>query len=310
MLTIMVWACRIETIVRIGMRTQGQPGNRHAVWEVFMKAVFQGKWRIFSRFLFLLVFFAAAFLAVDSGRMGAGSMTDRAAGEKVLVLNYHKVDDMHISLAVTPTDFEAHMKYLKRNGYHTISPDELYESLAGRGTLPENPVLITFDDGYADNYTNAYPILKKYDFKATIFVVSSFVGKYRNYLTWEQAREMDQNGISIESHTVTHRSMTDLTDEQLRMELEDSKKKIEAELGHSVDYMAYPTGTYNLHIAQMVREAGYKAAFTIKYGNVDQGSNIFALERVPVFHTEDTNKSFKERIHYIPVFERFGWVKH
>ena len=73
--------------------------------------------------------------------------------------------------------------------------------------------------------------------------------------------------------------------------------------------MAYPTGTYNLHIAKLVQEAGYKAAFTIKYGNVDKASNIYALERVPVFHTEDTNKSFLERIRYTPIFERFGWIK-
>ena len=120
---------------------------------------------------------------------------------------------------------------------------------------------------------------------------------------------MDENGISIQSHTVDHKSMTDLTDDELRTELVDSKKKIEKELGHSVDYMAYPTGTYNLHIAELVKEAGYKAAFTIKYGNVDKASNIYALERVPVFHTEDTNKSFLERIRYTPIFERFGWIK-
>ena len=74
--------------------------------------------------------------------------------------------------------------------------------------------------------------------------------------------------------------------------------------------MAYPTGTYNLHIAEMVKEAGYKAAFTIKYGNVDKASNIYALERVPIFHTEDTRKDFLERIRYTPIFERFGWTKN
>ncbi|MBR2215422.1 MAG: polysaccharide deacetylase family protein [Selenomonadaceae bacterium] len=240
----------------------------------------------------------------------ARSVDERVAGEKVLILNYHKVDEAHISLSVHPADFAAQMAYLERHGYNTISPDELYDSLAGSKRLPTNPVLITFDDGYADNYANAYPILKEHGFKATIFVVSSFVGKYRHYLTWEQAREMEQNGISIQSHTATHRSMTDLSDDQLRAELTESKQKIEAELGHPVDYIAYPTGTYNLHIAQMVKEAGYKAAFTIKYGNVDQASNIYALERVPVFHTEDTNKSFKERLHYVPLFESQGWVKN
>ena len=241
----------------------------------------------------------------------ATMVSDSENGVKVLVLNYHKIDHTFISLSVRPEDFDAQMKYLRDNGYHTITPDELYESLAGNGELPENPVLITFDDGYEDNYTNAYPILKKYGFKATIFVVTGFLDKHKKgYLSWDEAREMNKNGINIESHTVNHRSMTDLSDDELRMELVESKKKAEAELGHEVGYIAYPTGTYNLHIAQMVKEAGYKAAFTIKYGNVDKASNIYALERVPIFHTEETNKDFVERIRFQPVFESLGWMKN
>lgn len=240
----------------------------------------------------------------------APMIADSENGTKVMVLNYHKIDDLDISLSVLPRDFDAQMRYLKENDYHTITPDELYESLSGNLELPENPVLITFDDGYADNYYNAYPILKKYDFNATIFVISSFLGTKDHYITWDQAREMAANGISIQSHTVDHRSMTDLTDDQLRAELTDSKKKIEEEMGTPVEFIAYPTGAYNLHIAQLVKDAGYKAAFTIKYGNVDKASNIYALERVPIFHTEDTYKSFLERIRYTPIFEQFGWMKN
>ena len=120
---------------------------------------------------------------------------------------------------------------------------------------------------------------------------------------------MEQDGISIESHTVNHKSMTELTDDQLRDELVNSKKEIEKRLDKKVDFVAYPTGTYNLHIANLVKEAGYKAAFTIKYGNVDKASNVYALERVPVFHTENTFKSFLERVRYVPLFERLGWIK-
>jgi len=248
--------------------------------------------------------------AQETAPVQAETMPETAAGGvKVLVLNYHKIDNKHHSLSVLPADFESQLKYLSDHGYHSISPDELFEGLAGTGALPENPVLITFDDGYKDNYTTAFPLLKKYGFKATIFVVTSFLGQKSQYFTWEQAREMEKEGISIQSHTATHRSMTDLSDEQLRAELVESKKKAEEELGHPVEYMAYPTGTYNLHIAEMVKEAGYKAAFTIKYGNVDEASNIYALERVPVFHTANTNKDFLERIRYTPIFEKFGWTK-
>ena len=283
-----------------------------------------GKWFLL---LLMLIFGLGAWSLLGSGRASQvqeselvqeekaepvqemASPEDAAQGLKVLVLNYHKIDNIHHSLAVSPANFERHLKYLSEHGYDSISPDELYEGLAGRLELPENPVLITFDDGYKDNYTNAFPLLKKYGFKATIFVVTGFLGKQSQYLTWEQAREMEQHGISIESHTVSHRSMTDLSDEELRSELVESRKQAEKELGHPVEYIAYPTGTYNLHIAEMVKEAGYKAAFTIKYGNVDQASNIYALERVPVFHTANTNRDFLERIRYTPIFEKFGWSK-
>ena len=241
---------------------------------------------------------------------GAEQKENCEQGVKVLVLNYHKIENNNHSLSVPPWDFETQMKYLADHGYTSISPDELYAALAGEAKLPDSPVLITFDDGYRDNYENAFPILKKYKLKATIFVITDFLGKRERYLTWDQAREMEKHGISIQSHTVDHKPMTDLSDEQLRWELVESKKKAEAELGHEVSYVAYPTGTYNLHIAEMVREAGYKGAFTIKYGDVDAATNIYAIERVPIFHTDNTNRDFLERIRYLPLFAKFGWQKN
>lgn len=229
----------------------------------------------------------------------------------VIVLNYHKIDNMNISLSVRPEDFDKQMAYLKNNNYNVITADQMYDNLENGTELPENPVLLTFDDGYKDNYTNAYPILKKYGFTATFFIISSFPGKYPNYATWDQIREMKENGMDIESHTVSHRSLTELTDDQAKHELEDSKKTIDEEVGQgqNTKYLAYPTGTYNLHIARLLKDAGYLAAFTVKYGIADSSSNVFALERVPVFHTENTFNSFYRRLNYIPLFEKLGWIK-
>lgn len=267
--------------------------------------------RVALRRLPLYILIGTAVLLIGTAATWAAHLlADSENGIKVTVLNYHKTEDVHNSLSVPPAEFDAQMKFLWEHNYHTISPDELYSSLSGNAELPENPVLITFDDGYEDNYLYAYPILQKYGFKATIFVISGYVGVQPHYITWQQAREMRDYGFNIESHTVSHRSMTDLTDEELKTELVESKKKIEAEMGHTVNFMAYPTGTYNLHIAQLVKDAGYKAAFTIKYGNVDKGSNVYALERVPIFQTENTHKSFRERIRYTPIFTGFGWVKN
>ena len=241
----------------------------------------------------------------------AQNVTEIAEGSKILVLNCHQIQNSPTSLSIPPADFDEQMHYLSSHGYVTITPDELYSGLNGEIELPPKPVLITFDDGYADNYTNAFPILKYYGMRATIFVIPAFVGVYSNYLTWDEMREMEDNGITIESHTMHHYKLEELPDDEIRSELLNSKLKIEEELGHPVEFLAYPTGTYNLHIAGIAKEVGYKGAFTIKYGNVDLGSNFYALERVPIFNTAGhTMKNFYERIEYRQSFEEFGWIKN
>ena len=233
-----------------------------------------------------------------------------ADGPKILVLNYHQIDNKANPLSVSPANFEAQMKFLVDSGCITITPDELYAGINGEIELPPKPVLITFDDGYIDNYTNAFPILKKYNLHATIFIIPSFTSVYPGYMTWEQLKEMEANGITIESHTLTHPKLEELPDDEIRSELLNSKNLLEENLGHPIEFLAYPTGTYNLHIAGIAQDAGYKGAFTIKYGVVDRGSNFFALERVPIFNTaQNTMKNFYERIAWRQSFEEFGWTK-
>ena len=239
----------------------------------------------------------------------AKTIDEIASGAKILVLNYHQVGSNFTPLCVPTNLFDEQMAYLKDNGYVTITPEELYEGLEGSITLPERPVLITFDDGYVDNYNNALPILKKYGMRATIFIVPAFTGNNANYLNWDQLKEMERNGITIQSHTLNHRALEELPDDEIRAELLNSKIMLEKNLGHPIDFLAYPTGTYNLHIAGIAKDVGYKASFTIKYGNVDKGSNIYALERVPIFQTESTMKNFFERIEYRQSFDTLGWIK-
>ena len=266
-----------------------------------------GIWKMLS----VIALFAVTLLFYGQMHRGQAETVDDIENcRKVLILNYHKVDDLFNSLSVSPSDFAEQMDFLNDNGYTTITPKELCDGIAGVSELPKNPVLITFDDGYLDNYTNAYPILKARNMKATIFAIAGFIGTHSGYMNWSQLREMEQHGISIESHTMNHKPLEGLSDDQIRTELTDSKDLLEQQLGHPIKYIAYPTGTYNLHIASLAKAAGYEAAFTVKYGNVDMGSNVYALERVPVFQTEDTMKSFYERLHYRPIFERFGWKKN
>ena len=146
-------------------------------------------------------------------------ITAIAEGPKIIVFNYHQVDNKANPLAVSPANFEAQMKFLVDSGCITITPDELYAGLNGEIELPPKPVLITFDDGYIDNYTNAFPILKKYNLRATIFIIPAFTSVYPGYMTWEQLKEMESNGITIESHTLTHPKLEELPDDEIRNEL-------------------------------------------------------------------------------------------
>lgn len=259
--------------------------------------------------LILLLLFAVA-SSVGGTRAIAGRHYSPDELVDVPVLNYHKVDNMNIALSVSPQEFDEQMRYLAENGYHTISPDQLTGYLKYGRSLPEKPVLITFDDGYHDNYINAYPILKKYGFTATIFLVTGLVGHDSRFLTWDEVREMQKNGFTFGSHTVTHHALTKLTPEQVRSELVESSKEMERELGVRPRYFAYPTGAYNLKLAEMVRQAGYRAAFSIRYGEVDSESDLFALERIPIFHGSRTFRSFYYRLAAAPILERLGIVRN
>ena len=247
-------------------------------------------------------------LILSSPKVMPVSAAENEEDIPITILNYHKVDNMNIALSVLPEDFDRQMAYLKENGYNTINTDQLYDYMVNGAELPENPIMITFDDGYEDNYQNAYPILKKYGFTGTIFVITDFV-VISLIINLGTNKRMKANGMDFQSHTASHKSMTELTEAQLKDELTRSKQTLDTQLNQDTKFMAYPTGTYNLYIAKLVNDAGYRGAFTIKYGNVDRASNIYALERVPIFHTENTFLSFYERMHYVPVFERLGWYK-
>ena len=219
------------------------------------------------------------------------------------VLNYHQINDSaHNALTVNSKQFEAQMKYLTDEGYHTITPYELSEAMENGSPLPEKPVVITFDDGYLDNYNNAFPILKKYNMKATIFLISDYVGVYPNYLTWDKALEMQEHQIDLESHTLNHVELTKTgsADETLH-QLIDSRRAIEWHLQKKVEFLAYPCSSYNAEVEELVKQAGYRAAFTVHYGAVQPGDNMYALDRVPIFGgNSHTLLRFKLRLRCTP----------
>lgn len=230
----------------------------------------------------------------------------REAANGVPVLNYHQVNDVDNNALTVPTEeFERQMSYLRNEGYHAITPDQLNDYLNNGSPLPEKPVLITFDDGYRDNYENAFPILKKYDMTATIFLVSDFMDRFDNYLTWAQVQEMSDSGIYMGVHTLSHFELTGLSDTDLDQQLEGGKLAIEWKTLKFAEYIAYPCGSYNDKVLAHTRKSGYKGGFTVHYDLVHPGDNPYLLSRVPIFgHNSHSFLKFKLRLHGAPLWGR------
>jgi peptidoglycan/xylan/chitin deacetylase (PgdA/CDA1 family) len=209
----------------------------------------------------------------------------------VPILMYHKIakpnSPAELNL-VSPRSFERQMAFLKENGYQVISLDVLIDGMKRARLFKGNVVVITFDDGYDDNYTSALPILVKYDFSATVFMISDFVGT-PGFVTWDQLKLMDQAGIKIGSHTRHHVYLPDVTDEAtLEDEIVNSKKILEKNLGRPVDDFSYPSGGFSEHIVSVVKKAGYKGACATNRGYDRFNLDYYQLNRIRV-NDDDSN---------------------
>ena len=231
---------------------------------------------------------------------------EREAARGVPVLSYHQVNDEdNNALTVPAAVFEQQMAYLHDNGYHAITPDQLNAYLTEGAPLPEKPVLITFDDGYQDNYENAFPILQKYGMTATIFLISDFMDRFDKYLTWQQVQEMSEAGIYMGVHTLSHFELPGLSKAELYQQIEGGKLAIEWKTLQFTEYIAYPCGSYNADVLAVARDCGYKGGFTVRYDLVHPGDNPYLLSRVPVFgHNAHSFWKFKLRLHGAPLWGR------
>ena len=251
-----------------------------------------------TRLLCLVLVAAVGFLV-------AGGIALLQTTKGVPVLNYHQVEEKDGNpLTLWPDQFEAQMDYLAAEGYTTITIDEMMDALENGTPLPEKPVIITFDDGYADNYEYAYPILKKHGFKATIFLIYDFTDTYPNYLTWDQINEMKESGlIHFESHTMTHANLAELTStDELRHEIADSHDLLSEKLGYDMHYLAYPGGRVNEEIEEITRAAGYRGGFTVHYGLSTPEEGRYQMDRIPIFGANmHTLTRFKLRLAFAPL---------
>lgn len=222
------------------------------------------------------------------------------------VLNYHQVNPVEKSPLTVPLDnFAAQIEYLDANGYTTISPEELHDFLVNGTQLPDKPVLITFDDGYADNYEYAYPILKEHNMKASIFLVSDYMERFDNYLNWKQVYEMSENKLYMGSHTLSHFELTPLTHDELVNQLVGGKLAVEWKSFKFCEFIAYPGGFYNQQVLSEVKKAGYKGGFTVYNDYVRQGDDPYTMNRIPIFGSQHfVMPRFWIRLHMAPVVGR------
>ncbi len=179
--------------------------------------------------------------------------------------------------SVTPEEFDIQLKYLKDNGYTPVSLDDLERFVREGTTTVPKPVVLTFDDGWKNEFANAFPLLKKYGFTATFFIFTNPIGKDSRFMTWEDVKELDAAGMTIGDHTLTHPYLTKLPIEKERAEVFESKKKLEEKLGKRVTHFATPFGQSNEQLIRLLREAGFTTGRTTYWGAMHSKEDLMSL---------------------------------
>ena len=211
----------------------------------------------------------------------------------VPILMYHSVNPTAVPenrLAVSVNTFERQIRFLKTHHYNVMPLEAIASLIKARSKIPSKTVAITLDDGYKDNYTYAFPILKKYNLPATIFIIVNEVGRPQSdRLTWDEIKIMQDTGIiNFGSHTLTHKYLEEIkTKGELIKEIFDSKRILEEKLGRQVNVFSYPSGSFTASMRQIVIDAGYKLAVATNPGKRFPSDDIFALKRLRISSNAD-----------------------
>jgi peptidoglycan/xylan/chitin deacetylase (PgdA/CDA1 family) len=201
-------------------------------------------------------------------------------------LMYHQiVDGGHDNNVTSPATFESQLKALKDAGYYTVTPAEAYEILTTNKKPAQKMVWLTFDDGAIDFYNTVYPLLKKYNMKATSFLVTGEMTE-ASHFSVAQMKEMAQSGlVSFESHTQNHRDLSTLNEASQMAELKQSKEELDRDLGQNTTVICYPSGKNNEITEKVAKELGYKLGLTVNYGYAANSDGLFKLARMRMFPT-------------------------
>jgi len=240
--------------------------------------------------------FLKAALAVVAGQweMGPRVALSQTSVRRTIhcpILMYHYVgplpadaDRYRRDLTVEPALFRQHCAYLVENGYSTVNLDQLYLALSVGQPLPEKPVILTFDDGYAGMATYATPILQTFGLTGTFFVVQSFMGT-PGYLTWDEAAGMLNLGMEIENHSATHPDLRGQSEEVLMQQIEGPAQVIETTLGRRPRFYCYPAGRFDDEVIRVLQATGHLMAVTTNDGTLHSSQEPYQLKRCRVRNT-------------------------
>jgi peptidoglycan/xylan/chitin deacetylase (PgdA/CDA1 family) len=213
------------------------------------------------------------------------------------VLTYHAVVERPEDLdrwpagarryVFTADEFARHLDYLVAGKFETLALADLVRWLDGERELPERPVVLSFDDGHASNATRVTPALAERGQRGTFFITAGRIGRDESFVNWDQLLAMDEAGMEIGSHTLTHPFPSALKPQTLAHELRESKRILEDGLGTSVDYVSSPSGYDSRHFARLAREAGYRAALQGRLQPNERSTDRFALGRFVLKRAHD-----------------------
>jgi peptidoglycan/xylan/chitin deacetylase (PgdA/CDA1 family) len=227
--------------------------------------------------------------------------------KKIPILMYHSISEpgranhQRWPFAVSPALFAEHIKYLYEQGYVSLTVTQLITLLShNRQSLPEQPVVVTFDDGYADFFANALPVLKRYNFVATLYITTAFVGGTSDWLwhekeathpmlTWEQIAEINRQGIECGGHSHTHPQLDLLPLSAAQREIMQNKELLEHYLDQKISSFAYPHGYHSVALQRILKQAGYTSACAVKYEMSVETTNPFSLARLGIMADTDVD---------------------
>lgn len=250
-------------------------------------------------------FFICACLLVSTISLSAQETTnkrtikDPASSNATILIYHHVSDSTPPSTSISPKKFKEHLDYLKKH-HKVVSLTEIVKALQSGSTLPDMAVAITFDDGFKNVLDNAHPLLIEYAFPYTIFVNPKEVGSSKSHLTWQELKEMSQQGVLVANHYWDHRhllqaSRNDNWLQVTRQHILDAEKAIAQHIGDTPGYLAYPFGEYNHRLASLLEELGM-IGFAQHSGGVGSHTNLMEVPRFPAAGIYASLKSLQVKL--------------